>query len=179
MWEFITNQLGQIHFPTAVFSIFSSSLITEVLDWFKKRNLQAKQAAHNAELEELKLQYQKEIQARYLQYQEKITSFYSVYPELHEAYKETEGLVYQLFHHSAAHKKEADKSWHTLNQKLTKHLLFLDKELEGHCIAAKNALRNALDRYDALDDKNRMMTLQKMSQEIDVVSNLMRARLIK
>ena len=191
--NWIINQIIQ-NIPTILISIgisISGSWgLREFVDWLKQRNLQtqqadmqkslqSKKAEIDRELEISKVQCQQDIQTHYLHMQLKTTTFYKAYPELHWAFKETEGAVYQLFYHSYRSHDETHKIWCTLTKKLAEHSIFLDDTLRDACVIAKDILMSGIELYSSIDEKNKKNLMNSISEKVDIVSNLMRAHLLE
>lgn len=186
----IINQIININIPTILLSIASSWGLRELVDWLKQRNLQALQtdmqkdlqsqkAEIDRELETTKNQFQKELQTQYLQTQLKVSSMFKAYPELHWAFKETEGAVYQLFYHSFQTQNETHKVWCALTKKLAEHSLFLPDNLREACVTAKDILMSGIRSYDSIDATAKDSLMASIHEKVDIVSDLMRTHLLE
>lgn len=188
--DWIVNQLTNINIPTILLSIAGSWGAREFIDWLKQRNLQAFQtdmqknlqsqkAEIDRELEITKTQFQKELQTQYLQTQLKIASLFKAYPELHWAFKETEGAVYQLFHHSFQTQSETHKTWCALTKKLAEHSLFLPDTLKEACVAAKDTLMSGIRSHASMNTEEKDTFMNDIHKKIDIITALMSAHLLK
>ncbi len=188
--DWIIEQITSINLPTIVVSMGGSWGLRELVDWLKRRDLQTQQADMqknlqlqkaeiDRELEITKAKCQREMQIDYLQTQLKTASLYKAYPELHWAFKEAEGSVYQLFYHSSGRQDETYKVWCGLTQKLAKHSLFLDEKLRLTCVTAKDALMSAIRSYDSIDtDEAKDVLMSDIHTQVDAVTTLMQAKLL-
>lgn len=188
--DWIVNQFTNINIPTILLSIASSWGVKEFADWIKQRNLQilqadmqknlqSQKAEIDRELEIIKTQFQKELQTQYLQTQLKITSFFKVYPELHWAFKETEGAIYQMFYHSFQTQDETYKIWCTLTKKLAEHSLFLPEDLRNACVIAKDTLLSGIRSHSSMDSNAKDSIMTAIHEKVEIVSNLMRTHLLE
>jgi hypothetical protein len=188
--HWIINQLTNINIPTILLSFAGSWGARELVDWVKQRNLQALQANMqkelqsqkaeiDRELEITKTQFQKELQTQYLQAQLKISSLFKAYPELHWAFKETEGAVYQLFYHSFQTQSETHKVWCALTKKLAEHSLFLPDNLKEACVAAKDTLMSGIQSHDSMNTEAKDLFMTDIHKKIDFVTGMMSAHLLK
>lgn len=190
MHNWMVNQMLQVNLPTVLVSVCGSWGLREFVDWLKRRNLQdqqakiqeglqLKKAEIDKDLENTKAKYQQEIQGHYLMTQLKATSFYKAYPELHWALKEAEGAVYQLFFHSFGDQKKTYKIWCDLTQKLAEHSLFLDDALRDACIVAKDTLMEGILSHVSMDENAKKCLMQVIHEQIDAITNLFKACLLK
>lgn len=188
--DWIISQVLHINIPTILLSIGGSWWAKEFVDWLKSRNLQKQQANMqkslqkqkaeiDRQLETTKSEYQRDIQTHYLQTQLKTASLYKAYPELHWALKETEGSVYQLFYHSIGRQDETYRVWCGLTKKLAEHSLFLDDDLRDTCVIAKDLLMDGIRSYDSIDKAAKDFLMDNIHKKVEVVTNLMRAQLLK
>lgn len=188
--DWIISQILDINIPTVLFSIGGSWGVKEVVDWLKSRNLQKQQAGMqknlqsqkaliDRQLEITKSEYQRDIQTHYLQTQLKTASLYKAYSESHWALKETEGSVYQLFYHSIVSQDEAHRVWCALTKKLAEHSLFFDDALQDACITAKDLLMEGIRSYASMDKDSKDSLMVSIHEKIEVVTNLMRTRLLE
>lgn len=186
----IINQLTNINIPTILLSIVGSWGAKELVDWIKQRNLQALQANMqkelqsqkaeiDRELEITKTKFQRELQTQYLQTQLKISSLFKVYPELHVAFKETEGAVYQLFYHSFQTQSETHKVWCALTKKLAEHSLFLPDTLKEACVTAKDTLMSGIRSHASMNTEEKDSLMADIHNRIDALTGLMSAHLLK
>lgn len=161
----------------------------ELVDWLKQRNLQTLQgdmqkdlqsqkAEIDRELEITKTEFQKELQTQYLQTQLKISSLFKAYPELHWAFKETEGAVFQMFYHSFQTQDETYKVWCTLTKKLAEHSLFLPEDLRNACVIAKDTLMSGIRSHSSMDSNVKDSIMNTIHEKVEIVSDLMRKHLL-
>ncbi len=189
-FNWVLGQILSVNIPTVFVSLGSSWGLRELVDWIKNRNLQTQQgevqkylqsqkAEIDRQLEITKSEYQRDIQTHYLQTQLKTASLYKAYPELHWALKETEGSVYQLFYHSIGRQDETHRVWCSLTKKLAEHSLFLDDALRDACVVAKDLLMDGIRSYASMDKEAKDSLMDSIHKKVEVVSNLMRARLLE
>ena len=183
------EQISNINIPTVLLSLCGSWGLREFVDWIKNRNLQTQQgevqkylqsqkAEIDRQLEVTKKECQREIQTHYLQTQLKTSSLYKAYPELHWALKETEGSVYQLFYHSWP-QKDTHRIWCELTKKLAEHSLFLDNALCDACVVAKDLLLQGIRDHASMNDNAKDKLIADIHGKIEVVTNIMRRRLLE
>lgn len=186
----VMNQILQINIPTVIAFICGNWGAKELVGWLKNRNLQKQQgsmqrslqkqkAEIDRQLEITKSEYQRDIQTHYLQTQLKTASLYKTYPELHWALKETEGSVYQLFYHSIGRQDATYGIWCGFTKKLAEHSLFLDDTLRDACVAAKDLLMDGIRSHDSMVKEAKDSLMDSIHKKVDVVTNLMRARLLE
>lgn len=189
-FNWVLEQILSVNIPTVFVSLGGSWGLRELVDWIKNRSLQTQQgevqkylqsqkAEIDHQLEVTKSEYQRDIQTHYLQTQLKTASLYKAYPELHWAFKETEGSVYQLFYHSSVGQNETYRVWCNLTKKLAEHSLFLDDTLRDACVVAKDLLMDGIRSHASMDKDAKDSLMDSIDKKVEVVSNLMRERLLE
>ncbi len=177
MFSWLIDQIQLIDVRTFLVTVITSSSFNFIVDWIKSRNLQNQKAAIDRDLELTKLKYQQEIQTDYLKIQLKATTLYKIYPELHGAFKDVEGAIFQLFNGSITNEQSVAKDCIKLTQKLAEHLIFIDIDLAKQCIKAKDLIAQTLQSHQKLSPEDKQLMLNNIHEAIEAITNSMRLKL--